>query len=121
MVQPPPPKAPQAVQAFIKNQCGTRRAMIEALEAEITALNSIHNILFPYVTTLPPEMLAEVFSYLRNHHLGQRPNPDFSNAMATCKKWREVGCGVARFWTRIPLHNPNLLAASLERSQRLPL
>ncbi|TFK88232.1 hypothetical protein K466DRAFT_489346, partial [Polyporus arcularius HHB13444] len=121
MVQAPPPQAPLAVHTFLQKQCDTRRAMIEALEAEITTLNGIHNAVFPHVTSLPSEMLAEIFSYLNNHHPGQRTTSDFSNAMAVCKKWRNVGCGVARFWTRIPLHNPNLLMASLERSRSLPL
>ena len=112
---------PSAIYWFLHHQRCARQAIIATSATEITAINAVHNALFPLACRLPAEVLAEVFSYLGNHRPGSRSNCDLLNAMSTCKRWRDVGCGIARLWTEIPLYNNTLLAASLQRSHALPL
>lgn len=105
----------------IQSEADMCREAVQCLQRHITTLHTIHNLIFPFATILPVEVVRIVFSYLYDPQHGRQKNADFFNAMSTCRQWREVACDMPRCWTRVRVNNLTLTEASLVRSKVRPL
>ncbi|KAI9444553.1 hypothetical protein H4582DRAFT_1909704 [Lactarius indigo] len=122
------------------SQANSREYQRQAIDAEITSLAEEYtralrtlklrrNALAP-ISSLPPEVLATVFSFLRlpingTSPLGRKPDRHLSWLCVThvCQQWREVALNHSLFWSHVDFTTVTPTAATeiLVRAKSVPL
>jgi hypothetical protein len=104
-------------------------AEIKSLEESIRALRYRRNALAP-VSSLPIEVIAAIFSFLRLPAIGTSPlggKPDHHLAWIrvahVCHQWREIVLNQPLFWSHVDFTNLTLAGAAeiLARAKKAPL
>lgn len=94
---------------------------IRRLLSVVSSLNSHRNSL-PPISSLPPEVLAEIFQYCthRNHTAWEYDKswPVFSQV---CGHWRQIALSTPSLWTDVDLRLPMLTRMMIQRAQSSPL
>ncbi|KAI0373361.1 hypothetical protein BV20DRAFT_908688, partial [Pilatotrama ljubarskyi] len=105
------------LQETIRTKIEVRRAKVRDLLEEITQLSSTLNT-FALVSTLPPELLTIIFSYVVAF---AESNKDVIALSHVCKHWRSLALDFPPLWAEIKLNRRDGIIAFAERSKRLPL
>ncbi|KAF8262412.1 hypothetical protein EI94DRAFT_1743694 [Lactarius quietus] len=112
-----------------KYQLQAINAEVKSLEESLRALKLRRNALLP-VSSLPPEVIATIFSFLRlrvtstAHVLREKTEPlEWLRVAHVCHQWREVALDHPLFWNHVDFTTVTSASAAeiLARAKKAPL